>query len=176
MDVSILVLSTSLTAESNSRRLARCMEEELVAAGATIDRLDLRDYDLPMCGVDGCWENTQTKLLRQRVEACDAVFVASPVYNYDVNAAAKNFIELTGSAWTEKIVAMGVTAGGQRSGMAPLGFINSLMLDFRCLVLPRYVYATDEAYTATGQPTEAISERIGALGRELLRLAKAMKT
>ena len=175
MTVSILVLSTSLTAKSNSRRLARSMEEELVAAGVIIDRLDLRDYDLPMCGADGCWDDHQVASLRQRVEACDAVFVASPVYNYDVNAAAKNFIELTGGAWTQKVVALGVSAGGQRSGMAPLGFINSLMLDFRCLVLPRYVYATDDTFADSGKPTEVMLQRVGDLGRELLRVTQALK-
>ena len=49
------------------------------------------------------------------------------------------------------------------------------MLDFRCLVLPRYVYATDDAYEDNGQPTEAMSERIGDVGRELLRITQALK-
>ena len=30
--------------------------------------------------------------------------------------------------------------------MAPLSFMNSLMLDFRCIVVPRYVYADRFAF------------------------------
>ena len=36
--------------------------------------------------------------------AADAILLAVPIYNYDVNAAAKNLVEHTGSAWENKIV------------------------------------------------------------------------
>ncbi len=176
MTVSILVLSTSLNANSKSRLLAQSFQSELEASGASVDWLDLQEHELPFCGVEGAWDNAEVKALRTRVEACDGILVASPIYNYDVNAAAKNFIEFTGGAWTQKVVAMAVSAGGLRSGMAPLGFINSLMLDFRCIVLPRYVYAVDDAYDDSGQPSEATVERINDLSRELVRVTKALRS
>lgn len=174
MTVSILVLSTSLSADSKSRSLAKSFQSQLDKAGAVVDWLDLQEHELPFCGVEGSWDRSDIKALRARVDACDGILVASPIYNYDLNAAAKNFIEFTGGAWTQKVVALAVSAGGLRSGMAPLGFINSLMLDFRCIVLPRYVYAVDEGYNENGQPTEATAQRIADLSHELIRVTKAL--
>ena len=59
---------------------------------------------------------------------------------YDLNAAAKNFIELTGRAWTNKVVGFICAAGGKGSYMSVTSFMNSLMLDFRCIIIPRFVY------------------------------------
>ena len=174
MTVSILVLSTSLNANSKSRALAKSFQSQLEEAGAVVDWLDLQEHELPFCGVEGSWDRPEIKALRGRVAACDGILVASPIYNYDLNAAAKNFIEFTGGAWTQKVVALAVSAGGLRSGMAPLGFINSLMLDFRCIVLPRYVYAVDEGYDEVGQPNQSTVQRIIDLSDELVRVTKAL--
>ncbi len=174
MTVSILVLSTSLNANSKSRTLAKSFQSQLEAAGAVVDWLDLQEHELPFCGVEDSWDQPEIRALRARVDACDGILVASPIYNYDLNAAAKNFIEFTGGAWTQKVVALAVSAGGLRSGMAPLGFINSLMLDFRCIVLPRYVYVVDEGYDEAGQPNESTSARIADVSGELVRVTKAL--
>ena len=42
------------------------------------------------------------KELSQLVES-KSIIIASPIYMYDLNAAAKNFMELTGRAWTKKL-------------------------------------------------------------------------
>jgi FMN reductase len=63
-----------------------------------------------------------------------------------VNAVAKNLIELTGRAWIYKLVGFMCAAGGQASYMSVMNIANSLMLDFRCLVVPRFVYALGDAF------------------------------
>ena len=68
----------------------------------------------------------------------DAIVVAVPIYVYDTNAAIKNFVDLSGRAWTDKPVGFLCAAGGPSSYMAILGLANSLMLDFRCLIVPRF--------------------------------------
>ena len=47
------------------------------------------------------------------VAAARCVLLAAPVYNYDVNAAAKNLVELTGRAWEGKVVGLLLSAGGR---------------------------------------------------------------
>ena len=59
--------------------------------------------------------------------------------------------------------------------MSPLGMMNSLMLDFRCIVLPRFVYLSRGSYTDEGLPNEASAERIEELSAEMLRVSKALK-
>lgn len=173
-NVRILVLSTSLNPASKSRGLARAVRDQVRSGGANVDWVDLQEHPLPLCDGDTSHQDPVALALRAKVEAADGILLAAPVYNYDVNAAAKNLVELTGRAWTGKVVAVAVSAGGQRSGMSPMGLINSLMLDFRCIVLPRYVYATRGDYAEDGSPNAECMERIEELSTELLRITRAL--
>ena len=65
-------------------------------------------------------------------------------------------------------------AGGRVSYMAVMAFANTLMLDCRCLVLPRFVYADPDSLEADGTPTPAaLRQRIDALAAEGVRVASA---
>ena len=71
------------------------------------------------------------KALEKRMQAADAFVIAAPVYTYDLNAAAKNVLELAGGAMEGKTVGFVLAAGGFGSYMSAMGFANSLMLDSR---------------------------------------------
>ena len=103
------------------------------------------------------------------------MLLASPVYNYDVNAVAKNAIELTGRAWTGKVVGIMLAAGGQGSYMSAMGVANSLMLDFRCIIVPRFIYATGESFEGSRLADESIQQRVEQLVADTLRIAQASK-
>ena len=171
----ILVLSTSLNPASKSRGIAKAIQAFLEKHGAEVDWVDLQDHALPFCDGQDSNKDPAALALRKKVEDADGIVMTAPVYNYDLNAAAKNFIELTGRAWTGKVVALAVAAGGQRSGMSPLGMMNSLMLDFRCIVLPRFVYLSRGSYTDEGLPNEESMGRIKELSDELLRVSGALR-
>ena len=109
------------------------------------------------------------------IEAADGVLVAAPVYNYDVSASAKNMIELTGSAWEDKIVGFLCAAGGMSSYMSVMAYANSLMLDFRCVVVPRFVYATGHNFTDGEISEPKILQRIEQVAAELVRFAEALR-
>jgi len=171
----ILVLSTSLNSNSKSRGIARAIQGILTQRGAVVDWVDLQEHDLPFCDGQDSNQDPGALALRKKVDEADGIVMTAPVYNYDLNAAAKNFIELTGRAWTGKVVALAVAAGGQRSGMSPLGMMNSLMLDFRCIVLPRFVYLSRGSYTDSGEPNDEAMGRIEELSAELLRISGALR-
>ena len=172
--LTILVVSCSLSATSRSRVLAAAAETALRGLGVAAGLVDLRDVDLPLCDGGACYDHPAVAPLARRIDAADAVLVASPVYNYDVNAAAKNLVELTGAAWSGKPVGFLCTAGGRRSYMAPVGLAGSLMLDFRSLIVPRFVYAVKEDFEAHGDVTGALRERIEQLARAAVDLARAL--
>src|SRR6187397_2898113 len=134
-----LVISSSLRAGSYSRLLAEALAAELAPDSELVN---LRDYPLPICDGESAYAHPNVGLLGAKVTGARVIIVAVPIYNYDANAAAKNLIELTGSSWENKIVGFACAAGGQSSYMSIMALANSLMLDFRCVILPRFIYAT----------------------------------
>jgi FMN reductase len=113
--------------------------------------------------------------LSAAIEAADGILVAAPVYNFDVAAAAKNMIELTGSAWEDKIVGFLCAAGGTASYMSVMAYANSLMLDFRCVIIPRFVFATSDAFDGEHITDKEITKRIEQAANDLVRFTKALR-
>ena len=171
---SVLVVSCSLNTASRSHRLAEAAEAALSDAGARAELLDLREWDLPICDGRDSFSHTSVQPLTAKIADAAAVLLASPVYNYDLNAAAKNLIEMTGSAWEEKPVGFLCAAGGKSSYMSPIGLANSLMFDFRSLIIPRFVYATKQDFETDGRLSDEISARIQQLARAAVDLARAL--
>lgn len=171
----MLVVSCSLNPASRSHTLALSAGEALGAIGAPHELLDLREWDLPICDGKACYDHPSIVPVTDRVAAAAAILIASPVYNYDLNAAVKNFVELTGQAWGEKPVGFLCAAGGHRSYMSPIGLANSLMFDFRCHIVPRYVYATKDDFTAGREASADLAGRIRQLAQATVDLAAALR-
>ncbi|MEY2531812.1 MAG: hypothetical protein QOI96_1897 [Verrucomicrobiota bacterium] len=155
-----LVISTSGNPDSNSRRMGRVAFEHLQKQKVDCDWIDISKLELPLCDADKCYANAAAQKLNKAIEAADGILVATPVYNYDVAATAKNMLELTGSSWEEKVVGFLCAAGGSSSYMAVMAFANSLMLDFRSVIIPRFVYATGDAFDGDNITDKKIEERI----------------
>jgi len=170
-----LIISSSLHPTSRSRILAGEVARRLEAAEAGVEWFDLAERSLPMCDGATAYGDAEVGTLSELIEQADAIFVAAPVYNYDVNAALKNAIELTGKAWTGKVVAMLLAAGGRGSYMSGMGLANSLMLDFRCWIVPRFVYATGESFEGDALADEDVDRRIDQLIAETLRVSLALR-
>ncbi|HEX4666614.1 MAG TPA: NAD(P)H-dependent oxidoreductase [Chthoniobacterales bacterium] len=170
-----LVVSTSGNPVSRSRKMGQAAHRHLQAAKVDCAWLDLAEMGLPLCDADACYAHPAAKKLSTAIEAADGIIVAAPVYNYDVSASAKNMIELTGSAWEDKIVALLCAAGGMSSYMSVMAYANSLMLDFRCVVVPRFVFATGEAFDEKGVSDREISERIAQVATEMIRFTTALR-
>src|SRR5438874_3371656 len=117
-----------------------------------------------------------SKKLSSAIEHADGILIAAPVYNYDVAAAAKNMIELTGSAWQDKVVGFLCAAGGHASYMSVMAYANSLMLDFRCIIIPRFVFATGDAFDSDNISDKKIIERTKMVADDLVRFTKALRS
>jgi FMN reductase len=170
----VVVVSTSLNPQSRSHILAVDATQTLQRLGADATLIDLRENPLPLCDGSACYSDPGVEKLSARIERAQAILIATPIYNFDVNASAKNLIELTGDAFTEKPVGFLVSAGGRSSYMAPIGIANSLMFDFRSWVVPRFVYATREDFHEDLSLTPRIRERIEQLSQALLDLTRAL--
>lgn len=171
-----LVISASLNPNSRSRVLARrafeCLQQRV--GERACEFVDLSELDLPLCDAGECYGGADVGPLAEKISAAKGVLIASPVYNYDLSSSVKNLIELTGRAWNEKVVGFICSAGGQGSYMSVMGTAASLMLDFRCLILPRFVFATESAVEGEAITDPGIEERIGQLADDLVRVTSAL--
>ena len=107
------------------------------------------------------------------MRAAKGVVLCFPVYNHQANAAAKNFVEVTNDGWKGKVVGLVANGGTERSYLAPLSLANSLMVDHRCVVVPRFVFITPPNFAADGSLDAGgeIASRLAELARELAHLA-----
>ena len=169
-----LVISCSLNPGSRSRLLALEIKENLRACGSTVDFLDLRKTQMPLCDGSKSSSAAIDTGLNARIEKSNGIVMCVPIYNFDVNAAAKNLIELTGSSWAGKVVGFACAAGGKSSYMSVMGIANSLMLDFRCHILPRFVYATGESFDQGSVSDPDLRLRLKEFSDEMTRVTQAL--
>jgi NAD(P)H-dependent FMN reductase len=172
----ILVISSSLHPDSRSRILARACIDQLESLGERSELFDLSQTVLPACDGASSYGDANVVALSKLITDADGILIAAPVYNFDVNAAAKNAVELSGKAWTGKVVGMMLAAGGHGSYMSAMGLANSLMLDFRCIIVPRFIYATGESFEGNRLADESIQERVNTLVSETLKLSHAVRS
>jgi len=57
-----------------------------------------------------------------------------------------------------------------------MAYANSLMLDFRCVIIPRFAFATSNAFDGERISDEKITERIKQVADELVRFTKALRS
>lgn len=175
--MSVLIVSAALGNNPKPLLLAREAERVLRNDGTAVTLLDLRELTLPLCGSAESFSHPNTARALEAVTAASAIIIATPIYNYDANAVAKNFIELTGKGWENKVVAFLCAAGGEKSFMSVMPLANSLMLDFRCVIVPRFVYATGAAFAKDGTIADpAIAARVAQCARTTAKLAAAVTT
>ena len=170
-----LVVSTSGNVTSNSRKMGRVAFAHLQKLKVDCTWLDLNELDLPLCDADACYTQPGAQKLSGAIKSADGILVAAPVYNYDVSAAAKNMIELTGRAWEDKVVGFLCAAGGMSSYMSVMAYANSLMLDFRSVIIPRFVYATGDAFDDDAITEPKVGKRIEKVAEELVRFTTALR-
>jgi FMN reductase len=145
-----LVVSTALKPGNKTTTAARFIADRLAREGFAIDLVDLATEALPACDGATCYADERVVAMTERVAMADLVAVCFPVYNYQPNSAAKNFVELTNAAWKDKVVTFVANAGGDRSFLAPLSLANALMVDHRCVIVPQFLYLPPAAFDAAG--------------------------
>jgi FMN reductase len=154
----MLIIGTSLDPQSRSQRLAELAEAEATSLGIATQRLDLRQHNLPFAGETGAWDHPNVTALKAMFANERRFLFSTPVYNYDLNAAAKNLMELVGDdALAGAVVGFACTAGGRASYMSVMGFANSLMLDFRMWIVPRFLYVIDNEWQ--GDELKSLDQR-----------------
>ncbi|MGE9291903.1 MAG: NADPH-dependent FMN reductase [Puniceicoccales bacterium] len=171
-----LIVSCSLREKSRSRVMAELARQDLEDGGAEVDWLDLSSHPLPFCDGGAAYGDARVEPVAAKVREADGILLAGPIYNYDFNAAAKNLVEMTGSGcWAGKVVGFIAAAGGSSSYMSVLPLANSLMIDFRCVIIPRFVYTDGAAFGESGELVNPeVRDRIRRLATELVGFTEGL--
>ena len=173
--MNFLTISTSLDPDSRSRILARGVFEHLERTTNQAQWLDVAEINLPVCDGNAAWDHEHARQLKSDIDASDGIALAFGIYNYSASAIAKTVIELGGAAWNDKVVGFVCAAGGQGSYMAAMPLANSLMLDFHCVIVPRFVYATGQAFDDGTLVDEGVTARLGVMADELARMTTSLR-
>ena len=56
-----------------------------------------------------------------------------------------------------------------------MGLANSLMLDFRCVIVPRFIYATGDKFEGNQLADDEIQARVHLLVDETIRMADGLR-
>jgi len=167
-----LIISTSLRSSSNSRKMANYLKQSFV--NENFEFFDLQENKLPMCDGDKCYDLPEVIDFRKKIEKANGIIMAIPIYNYNVSSGAKNIIELGGKKLYDKNFGFLCAAGGKNSYMSVMGLANSLMIDYRCYIIPKFVYALKKDFDETKVTDSDIKERIEELGNEMIRITNAL--
>ena len=139
-----------------------------------LDFFDLQENPLPMCDGDECYDLPEVVDFRNRIDKASGIIMAIPIYNFNVSSGAKNIVELGGKKLYDKNFGFLCAAGGKNSYMSVMGLANSLMIDYRCYIIPKFVYALKKDFDETKVTDTDIKERIKELGKEMIRITKAL--
>lgn len=181
----VLIVSTSLNPASRSRALASYALDVLreTAPDVPASLLDVRDLgSLPLAGSPEAGDTAAhdgLNALRASLRNATHLLLAVPIYNFAASASAKNLLELMVAGEEElsgKTVGFLCAAGGPRSYMSVLSLANSLMLDFRCWIVPRFVYATGGDFADGRLVSSEVQARIAQLTSEMFERTVAPAT
>ncbi len=182
----VLALSGSARKDSFNSKLLTLVVQGASDAGASVTRLDLREFSLPL--YDGDDEATSdypaaaTKL-RELLVAHDALLLACPEYNGGIAPLLKNTLDwmtrapgakADPSLFAGKLGALCSAAAGPFGGMRGLRWARELLNNLGVTVIANQVTvgAAFKAFDASGALVDArLGAAAPALGRELAQLA-----
>ncbi len=150
--------------------MAKCLQKKI----DDVEFFDLQENPLPMCDGDECYDLPEVLAFREKVENAEGIVMAIPVYNFNVSSGAKNVVELGGRMLYDKTFGFICAAGAKSSYMSVMSLANSLMIDFRCYIIPKFVYATKHDFDNGKITNSDIEDRIEELGNELVKVSKAL--
>ncbi|MBI2503768.1 MAG: NAD(P)H-dependent oxidoreductase [Candidatus Latescibacteria bacterium] len=164
----LVIVNSSLSSDSNTRMLSRHAHAHALQRGISADLIDLKDHRVLPYGEEG---SEGLEQIEAQLEQAGAIILAFPLYNYNINSSLKALIEHCGACFEDKVVGLMTAAGGRSSYMSVFSVGQSLMLDFRSWIVPRYVYAVSDDFGAESIASPEVRRRVEQLVETIHRTA-----
>lgn len=163
----VVGISGSLREQSTTYIALGHVLDAAAEAGAEVEMVDLRDWDLPLFDPDRR-DRGDAVALRELVGNADAVILASPVYHGMVSSALKNAFDYLGrDEFRDTVVGLLATAGG--GSYAPtLAHLRTGIRTVHGWTLPHEVgiRRANEQFDAEGNFVDRdLEKRVRRLGR-----------
>ncbi len=168
----VVAVCGSLREDSHTRK---GLEEVLAgaeASGATVELLDLREYDLPPL-VPGTEPEDAVEFTR-RVREADAVVLGTPMYHGSYSGVLKNAVDYCGfDEFEDTTVGLFCVAGGAFP-ITALEHLRSVSRALDAWVLPYQaaVPRSRSAFDDGGITDEELRERVRTLGERAVQYAR----
>jgi NAD(P)H-dependent FMN reductase len=154
----------------------RLVADEMEAAGATVDLIDLSALELPFCqSPDDTDEHPGCVALRKRVGRADAILLGSPEYHNSFSGVLKNALDLLGSDELRgKLYGLLGVGGGAAGAINSLGHLRYVVRGVGGWSLPAQVSIAHVGRAFDGDRVREpeLEVRLRAFGRELVRFAR----
>lgn len=179
--IKIIAICGSLRQQSFTRIALNTTLEGAVAAGAEVELIDLRDYQLAFCGTNVDSQGNEIEYppdvlrLRSKVKEAHGIILGTPEYHASFSGVLKNALDLMSCDEFEgKMVGLvGVSAGALGANSA-INALRSIGRSLHAWVVPEQVSIpfVDGAFDLNGKPTsEDIATRLTCLGKQVTRFA-----
>lgn len=104
----VMIISASPRKNGNSDILCTNFKNGALAAGHSVEKIDLRDKNIGYCigcyactKLGKCFQNDDMNELAKKLENADVIVLATPVYFYSMDAQLKTFIDRTVQNYTK---------------------------------------------------------------------------
>lgn len=184
----ILAFAGSLRVDSYNKKMIRIAAEGARKAGADVNLIDLRDYQLPVFDEDLEREGFPPNALKLKelFKAANGLLIAAPEYNSSITAVLKNTIDWVSrpvpneaplAGFAGKTAVIMAASPGQLGGLRGMVTVRSILGNIKVTMLPDQIAIpkAHEAFDPAGQLKdpklqESVSQLGAALARFLIKL------
>jgi len=171
-DTHVAAVCGSLREGSYSRTALRRALDEAKNAGASVDLVDLREFDLPVFDPDVDDQGDATELT-ERIRRADSVLLGTPVYHGSYSSALKNALDYCGFDEFENTTVGLLCVAGGSFPVTSLDHLRSVCRALNAWVIPHQVALprARDKFDETELIDEGDADRVRTLGRRAVEYA-----
>jgi FMN reductase len=171
----ILLLSFSLNPKSKSFKAVEKAYSYLKFKQKEVILINIKDYPLAYYdGTEEIFEQQKLKKLFNIFNNVEKVIIASPVYNYDVNAVLKNFLDLLSvirnknRIYKKQVIGIIGAMGSEKSFTCLLPTLSNLQFSLGFYLIPKIVMCIPKDFNENNEVESGLESRIQELCNSLL--------
>ncbi|WP_436923993.1 NADPH-dependent FMN reductase [Halosimplex amylolyticum] len=168
----VVAVCGSLREESYTRKALRIALDAAEDAGASVDLVDLRTFDLPVFDPDA-EDAGDAAELRDRIERADSIVLGTPVYHGSYSSVVKTALDYCGFDEFENTTIGLLCVAGGSFPVTSLDHLRSVCRSLNAWVVPHQVALPRARTKFDGDSLreEGDRDRVRTLGRRVVEYA-----